>query len=240
MLEDYWYNYGTGATDPGTRPVINVNAATGQTIGISSLRPAVNNIVIRDLNLEYVNTIGSPTLTDGMNALSGGTNWTVDDCVFHNFVYGSNIQGYTSPFGEVTVLHRIFTDSHTYPTGYFASQGSLFMENADLLISQSTYDRNGKVDSTLVNGNIYSHDMYVDRTAAPAVVWGNTITDSGSHGIWMKSGGIIAYNYLGSDAIPCRSAALAVRSSTTSSSPPTISTPRINAAGACCFPPSIR
>jgi hypothetical protein len=199
VIEGYWYDYSGHATDPGTRPVVQVDesGAGGRggfgTSGAGGSPRSIDDVVLRGLQVEAVGWNGTSPNGDGLLFLRGGTGLTLDDDVFRGFADDLVIQGFDGPFSDVTLLRCEVLDT--------TSQG-LYAEGAtNLLISQSGFDRDGRVTADLTGRSMFTHDIYIQYDSGPATVWGNVITDAGSHGIQMRSGGVLAYNYFGGDAI---------------------------------------
>jgi hypothetical protein len=209
LIEDYWYNYGDGRADPRVRPIIRSDMRKGQDDGLYALsRPdgaTLDYVVLRRLRIEMVNRFDGDKANVGIKAWRAGTGWVIDDCVVDEFRTGIAVDDLDyARFRDVTLLRTVVTDAHANAVGgeieRAKSQG-LFAKNVDgLLVSQSTFDRNGRVTS---NGrrNLYSHNLYIQDDCGPATVWGSVIRAGGSHGVQLRPGGILAYNYLGRNAI---------------------------------------
>jgi hypothetical protein len=211
VLEDYWYDYGDGRSDPGTRPVVEVDWAKGERVGLT-IRPnqklmhKLHDVVIRRIAFRAVNRTTQPGFGVGVKLANGSCGFTLDDVVVDNFVNGVGISGKGSAQGnqapslsDVTILRTTVTDAHATDSAF--AQGMFVTKTKGLLVSQSTFDRNGRLGEQLNVRNIFSHNLYLQVKQGPAVVWGNVIRDGGSHGVQMRSGGILAYNYLAGNAI---------------------------------------
>jgi hypothetical protein len=205
VIEDYWHNYGDGRSDPGTRPIVRSDWSKNQYHGIQSYAgPGErDHVVIRRIRLEATGRAGVNKLSAGLYLLSGGQNWVIDDVDISNYAYGITAQGFGAEFNEFTVLRTIVADSHAESphTSNNRSAGMYSSQTNDILISQSVFDRNGWVDKTMTQRDVYSHNIYLQYQNTPAVIWGNVIRSGGSHGIQMRSGGILAYNYLGRNGV---------------------------------------
>jgi hypothetical protein len=214
VIEDYWYNYSGTATDPGTRPLIVSDWSNGVYNGLSfmltstmkSAGKTLNYVVVRRLEFRAINrNTDVNQQSTGLNVLTGGRGWLLDDLVLSNYQTNLNLQGYDFPFQDATILRSTMIDAHlsvAVPDGVFAgAQGMYASNNNGLLISQSVFDRNGRSGADLAGRNVYSHNIYLQSDSGPATVWGNVIRAGGSHGIQMRSGGILAYNYLARNAI---------------------------------------
>jgi hypothetical protein len=216
VLENYWFDYGTGAVDPRKRPVIQTDWTTGSTGGLRAARSGekmndgIDHVVVRGLTFKAVNRKDPEQDGFGMRLYSGGHNWLIDDVVINNFTHNISIQSLQAQFDEVTILRSIVIDAHlTYKTAppvsgaFYASQGLFVSGTTGLMVSQSTFDRNGRTTANWSGRNYYSHNMYLSAGggAGPATVWGNVIRAAGSHGVQMRAGGILAYNYLGRNVV---------------------------------------
>ena len=117
IIQDYWYDFGGGTTDPGTRPVVAIdehattNSSVFSTSGGGGTPATVNNVLLRRLDIEAVNWTGDINGRYGLSFYRGGTGWTVDDCVISNFGFNVVFQGIDGPFRNVTLLRDIITDS---------------------------------------------------------------------------------------------------------------------------------
>jgi hypothetical protein len=208
IIEDYWYDYSGSSTDPGTRPVLAIDETNTtmsdvfDTTSGGGTPATVDNVVIRRLSLQAVNWTGNYASRYGFNLLRGGTNWTIDDCDIGNFGTNVVVQGYWSPFHDVTLLRTIVADARYDNAVVHAHSQGLFVQNTTgLLVSQCTFDNNGRVSADRTGRDLYSHNIYIKEDCGPAVVWGNVIRAGGSYGIEMRSGGVLAYNYLGRNAL---------------------------------------
>jgi hypothetical protein len=207
VLEDYWHDYGDGRSDPGTRPIIRADWSQGRYHGLRSTvgtsPGALDNVVIRRLKIEAVGRSGTNKASFGLYLLAGGANWTIDDCVIHNFVHNIGVHGVAARYDELSVLRTAVTDAHLEDprTPNSHTQGLFAKDADDILISQSLFDRNGWVDRAFTTRDQFSHNLYLQTGSTPSVLWGNVIRAGGSHGVQMRSGGILAYNYLGRNAI---------------------------------------
>ncbi len=211
VLEDYWYGYGDGRIDPKTRPEFQADWSKGNTTTLLAMRAggltgpaaAINYVVIRRLAFRAINRPITSLGGHGLYLLSGGRGWTLDDVVVANNLTNVVFQGAYAPFEDVTVLRSIVADAHLkVPSTGVGGSGLLAVNTKGLLISQSTFDRNGRTDWDLSGRNIFSHNIYISEQGnGPATVWGNVITRGGSHGIQLRTGGVVAYNYFGRNAM---------------------------------------
>ncbi len=211
VLEDYWQSYGDGRADPKSRPIIRSNMKLYQNDGLSAEYGAsgtstMDHVVIRRLQFDIIGRSNSDTAGTGLKVWMAGTNWTVDDSVFDDFRSGIGIADTSKArISDFTILRSIVTDSHYNGVGpeinNAHSQGLYGTKVDNLLISQSTFDRNGRTTSNYGGRNIYSHNIYIQSDSGLATIWGNMIRGGGSHGVQMRSGGILAYNYMARNAI---------------------------------------
>ena len=208
IIEDYWYSYFTGTVDPGTRPVIAIDEANTvasdvlDTTSGGQTPATVDNVVIRRIDFEAVDWTGNINSRYGLDFLRGGENWTIDDCVVKNFGTGIVIQGFWGPFSDVTLLRDNILDSRYDNSVIYAHSQGLFLSNVtNILISQCNIDNNGRVSADRTGRDMYSHNVYIKEDCGPAVVWGNVFREGGSYGIEMRSGGVLAYNYFGRNAL---------------------------------------
>lgn len=196
VIESYW-NPAYGP-DPGTRPVFNIDASSGNTAGLFSFggggTPAtLDNVVIRGLDFEAVNTTSTTGKdADGFYLLQPGSNWTLDNVVVRNF--NNNVVVESGGINGLNIIRCTVT-------GSWNGQGIYLGNITSPLISQCTIDDNGHVNADHTGANIFLHNIYVQTTCGPGLVWGNAITNGGSHGIQLRPGGVLAYNHLAGNAI---------------------------------------
>jgi hypothetical protein len=200
IIEDYWYAYTVGAKDPGIRPMITMDGSKPLSNSVPGFAlisyggggtPAVlNNVVIRNIQFLAINVSSTSPSRYGLELLQPGTNWTLDNDVFANF--SNNLVVESGRIQGLTLLRDTVV-------GAWGGQGVLLDNVSGILISQSTFDDNGNTNANHTGLSIYLRNIYIQYTCSPALVWGNFITDS--NGIQMRSGGVLAYNYLGNDAI---------------------------------------
>jgi hypothetical protein len=187
ILEDYWYQYVPGAVDPGTRPAMAIDESVSIDHGLNVTGTNVNNIVIRNIALSAVNLPAGAQNRNGFVALASGSNWTLDNDTFIGF--DNNIVVERGGVHGLTFLRDVVATS-------LSGQGALLDNVSGILISQSTFDANGRP-----GGSTMLHDIYIQYTCGTALVWGNFLTNASSNGIQMRSGGVLAYNYFGGDPI---------------------------------------
>jgi hypothetical protein len=217
VLESYWN--GSYGTDPGTRPLINydVTAHGGgeafKCTGGGGTPLSVSNVLIRQLEVVATNTTGAISGVTGFSLLRGGSDWTIDDCIIRNFGDNITLIGFNGPWSNFTLLRTVLADSFSDSGTTGDRPQGLFVDGctAGLLISQSPLIDNGRTTSDHTGSNIFSHNCYLHEDLlndsayhnGPAVVWGNIFRGGGSHGIQMRSGGVLAYCHLPRNAIAC-------------------------------------
>ncbi len=208
VIEDYWYNYGGFAIDPGTRPDVMIDepnttaSAVFSTSGGGGTPATVDNVVIRRIKFEAVDWTGNIASRYGLTFYRGGSNWTIDDCVITNFGTNLVFQGIDGSFKNVTLLRDVITDARYDNSVVSGHPQGVYLANVQgALISQSTFDDNGRVSADRSGRDIFGHNIYIQNDCSPAVVWGNVLRAGGSHGIQMRSGGVLAYNYFSHNAI---------------------------------------
>jgi hypothetical protein len=210
VIEDYWHDYGDGRPDPGTRPVVQSDLRLGQLNGLwvsgGAGHPVPHHVVVRRVHFAQTGRSEGDSAGTGLSLLLPVRDWTIDDSVFENFANGGNFWAGSGRLTDVTLLRTAILDSHkntanTSPGDGIGTQGLLANHTDRLLISQSTFDRNGRTTSDLSGRSVYSHNLYINKSNGPAAVWGSIIRAGGSHGVQLRSGGILAYNYFARNAI---------------------------------------
>jgi hypothetical protein len=218
VIEDYWFDYGgRRKKDPGTRPVIALDASAAKpkpmlnAQGGGSTPDTLHHTVIRRIRIAAVNWTGGADHRVGFGYLKAGSNLTLDDCEVTNFGLNLSVQGKDGGDGRLkglNFLRCIVTDARLdgaalpYGVSGCRSQAAYIEAVDDLLISQCVFDNNGRTSADRTGRNVFSHNLYLSHiNNGPATVWGNVMRASGSHGIQMRAGGVLAYNYFGRNAL---------------------------------------
>jgi hypothetical protein len=208
LIQDYWYPYISGISDPGTRPIVTVDESssinTQYALGIlpGGGRPtSINNVVIRNIDFEAINWTGGAANRVGLGFSAPGSNWIIDNCIISNFG-NANLMFESYPFTGLTIMNCIIKDSRIDNSVVSGHSQGLYLDSVnEILLSQNTFDNNGRTSADRTGRDIYSHNIYIQHTCGTAIVWGNTITNGGSYGIELRSGGILTYNYFNGDAL---------------------------------------
>jgi hypothetical protein len=192
VVESYW-NAADGP-DPQRRPRIVVppeaNAITSHP---SAKTPPRSDIVLRGLELVRD---GDPTGGDGKGiVLRACTRLVIDDCIVRRFATNLGL----GECADVTLMNSTLADA---TAGKPHSQGLFAKQTDRLLISRSAIVHCGWHGADGTRADIYSHNAYIQRDCGAVIVWGSVLAEGGSHGIQLRSGGIVAYSYLPGNAWP--------------------------------------
>jgi hypothetical protein len=209
LLDSYWP---TGTPDPGIRPVIAVDASLGQNLGLTSLNGGgranpLGPIVIDGLDIQSVNDTGQTQNRIGIGLSANHRDLVISDTRIQNFQINCNVMLPASgATGPVTFLRSMILDSFSAPTatgGSAQNNSGLYADQvAALLLSQCTFDGNGRLSVDRKVRNIYSHNVYLQTSnKLPVVAWGNCNTNGGSHGMQQRPGGVSAYSYFAGNGL---------------------------------------
>ncbi|GIW86204.1 MAG: hypothetical protein KatS3mg108_0528 [Isosphaeraceae bacterium] len=193
IFEDYWHDYGTGAPDPGVRPLLVfstlqkrdfVGLHTGMTFNAGT-------ILVRRLHV----LDGKIWCNTGADCLM------VSDCLMDDSTIATN--GDTGYRIGAVMIHRcsVFNCHTSDAEGRSARvQGAHAHDTDRVLYSETAFDRNGYIGSEGVR-NLYSHNVYIQNGALESIMWGSWLLRGGSHGSQLRSGGVMAYNIYARNAV---------------------------------------
>lgn len=200
-----WNTTGRSASEPqligayGTstqRPLLRTGDQTCILVmGSSSSAPQINHIAIVGLEM-WAHTYNGTGTPYGLFWVLDSTGLLVEDCVIRGYQINISIPGMGGRKRDVKIRRNVLTDA-------FATSGSvghaLYLENCDnLLIEENVIDRNGWNPS--VPGavpSIFRHGIYIQAGAGACtgvVVRRNIISNSASHGLQLRPGGVAEDN----------------------------------------------
>lgn len=185
VIEDYWHPMGPGG-DPGTRPIVQATD-----------RPSINwhpgharhlgNYLIRRLHFQG----GRVSINTAFD------NLIFDDCTFERAFLSVQARGERA-IQNVALLRCTLIDANS-PGAHV--QGFFCHNTRRVLISQCMVDRCGYPSLDFSRRDIYCHNIYLQNSVGEAAVWGSWILRGGSHGVQLRSHGLIARNVLGLNAL---------------------------------------
>lgn len=190
-------SYGPGTTRP--------KLLTGDKAGIMSLQNYVtppqtdllSHIRVVGLHFECNGYSGWGDGPVGVRLLTWVKDFLVEDCKFEKYGTAVVIQGLSNKKHDDVRLRRNVIadcdslDSNMKPQGVYAQEAS------NVLIEENLIDRVG-----LSNPSIFRHAIYVDSEGNQNfTVRGNIISNTSSHGIQLRPGGIIENNLIARTSI---------------------------------------
>ncbi len=200
-----WITSGRSASEPqligaygaGTqRPLLRTGNQSGiHIMGSSSSAPQINHIAIVGLEM-WAHTYNGTGAPYGLFWVLESNGLLVEDCYIRGYQINISIPGMGGRKRDVKIRRNVLADA-------FATTGSvghaIYMENCDnLLIEENVLDRNGWNPS--VPGavpSIFRHGIYIQAGAGACtgvVVRRNIISNSSSHGLQLRSGGVAEDN----------------------------------------------
>ncbi len=182
-----------GAYGEGDRPVV---IPPSNQAGVYVGSGAPGNIAIVGLHIKAGDSGNS---NSGFHIICGAsrlTNVLIEDCYVEQFKDNMNIQGNvggTNRVENVTIRRTIIADA--FPNGSAHSQGA-FIDFVDgLLIEECLIDRNGWRTPTRSDATVFNHDLYISSgNTGRTVIRNNIISRASSHGLQLRSGGVIEGN----------------------------------------------
>jgi chitodextrinase len=183
-----------GTYGTGERPKLN----TGTSIGFKNADQVSHLAVLgvhfhahtRDTESSSYN--GTTAGNYGMNSLGRLDDVLFEDVVFDDYTYNLSVTGYDSVITDFRLRRSIVTDAWS-TSG--KAQGMYVHRTSGMVLEENLFDHNGwNGDVSGAQQNIYSHGIYMSWDNSDVVVRGNIISDSSSHGLQARSGGVIENN----------------------------------------------
>ncbi len=177
--------YGDDPARPQIRPeggskAINIIGST-----------AIEHVAFVGMHLEP-RTRADDQAGTGILLLKSSDNILFEDLYITGFKDNFNLQAFNgSTVEDITINGCISVDAWSL-AGH--SQGLFASGINGLTIENSVFDSNGFSESRNAEPTIYNHNIYIQTGNQNVVVRGNIIADGSSHGIQLRSGGIIEDN----------------------------------------------
>ena len=195
----FWITSGRSATEPQlistygaspSRPLLLTGTANGMDITLGGRTPPnVDNIALVGIHFRahtYTGT-GGPA---GLRFVHQGENYHIEDCFFEAYHTNVTIMGWPSGRFRNVVLRRcVIADAYT--TDSSNSEG-MFVSSIDRLrIEENVFDHNGWSETVSgAGGTIFRHGIYVQYGCTDVTVNGNIVSNSASHGLQLRPGGV--------------------------------------------------
>ena len=196
IIENYWYQYTTGAVDPQTRPVVAIDESspTAPSSVLSTFNGGgtpnpLSNVVVRNLNFQAVNWTGNYAAgRTGMDFVRRATTGRSTTTWCRTSAPTSTSRGSTARSATSPSCGAKSSTPGRRLGGAVALAGPLHGPDHGALISQCVFDDNGRISADRTGRDIFSHNAYIQYTCGPTLVWGNTFTNGGSHGLQAPGG----------------------------------------------------
>ena len=208
-----WKKYGRSATEPMVvwsygpslkRPVLRTGSKTAiLTDGRSGTPELLHSLVFSGIHFyahtrdQYSSNFTGIAGGPGVHWLRHSRDITFDDCKFQAYHNGMNVQDFDQKGVTRFAIRRcVFVDSYTSAQGVH-SQGIFASGVTTLLIEDCVFDRNGhgELADASDDPTIFNHNLYLQYSnALDVVVRRNIICRASSHGIQLRSGGVIENN----------------------------------------------
>ena len=202
----YWAKGGRSATDPmvigaygtGARPIVATGTASALAVGSGSGK-VINHLVVQGIKF-YANQRDStnPAFTGGHNGNEGlrllaqTNDLLVEDVGVDGYTTNVTVSNYFGPSSNVRIRRCQINDAYNLE----GHASGLYAEHVDgLLLEENTFDHNGwDADVPGAEKTIYNHGAYIKESVTGFVARGNLFSNSSSHGMQARAGGVIENN----------------------------------------------
>ncbi len=176
VIEDYWDD--TFGADPQTRPIVVGKQKNSPISWHGGHAPQIGPILIRRIHWSECRVV----------PVNGGRAWIFDDCLFERAPIGLQAVGQYS-LSEVVFLRCILIDA---ADDRDRIQALFCHHGRRVLISQCVVDRCGYIRRDFSRRNVFSHNLYMQTSIGEVAIWGSWVMRGGSHGIQLRSNGLIS------------------------------------------------
>jgi len=185
------------------RPVLQTGSVPGlKTYGGGGTPAFLHSLAFSGLHF-YAHTrdpehpaFAGPNGANGVYWLRHSSDVLFDDCMFQGYVTGIVAQNYDgSGVTNVTIRRCVVVDCYGIKDKYHG-QGAYISGVTGLVIEDCVFDRNGSRDGVEGAGpTLFNHNLYLQNdNDLNVVVRNNIICRASSHGIQLRSGGVIENN----------------------------------------------
>jgi hypothetical protein len=187
----FWTKSGANASRPlvigtygtGSRPVVNTGSSYALSVGTTG---GIHDVTV--MGVKFVSN-GS-AVADGIQISGKATNLVFEDLEVTKYVNNIVLQKFFGPITNVTVRRSVITDS--FSRGGRNSEG-LFAEAVDgLTLEENVFDHNGWGNGH--GATVFNHGAYIRASNNGFVARGNIFSNSSSHGLQARAGGIVENN----------------------------------------------
>jgi Leucine-rich repeat (LRR) protein len=187
----FWSKSGANASRPlvvgtygtGSRPVVNTGGTYALSIGTKA--------GVHDLTVQGIKFVSNGSaVADGLSVSGKATNLVFEDLEITKYVNNIVLQKFFGPITNVTVRRSVITDS--FSRSGRNSEG-LFAEAVDgLTLEENVFDHNGWGNGR--GATVFNHGAYIRASSNNFVARGNIFSNSSSHGLQARAGGVIENN----------------------------------------------
>ncbi|MBX4198481.1 pilin [Candidatus Parcubacteria bacterium] len=176
-------SYGSGA-----RPKI-VSGAQENGIGIAA---GEKYIALIGLHVQGNNSRGSGI---NMEARPGIRYVLMEDMYIEGYVHGIDVtSGHGARITDITIRRSVITNSMPV-SGLDKHAIGMYAEGVDnLVIEENVWDNNGRRPDGS-GASQFNQNVYINGLSGPVFARGNIFSNSGSHGIQARSGGVVENNF---------------------------------------------
>ena len=172
------------------------NLITGSNAGIFTMGggnapPYINHVIFRGIRFT-----GDNNTANGVNFIRSCRDVMLDDCYFEHYFNGIIINGFDGKHSDIYVRNCIVVDSYATNGN---CQGLYASQTDGLVIDNCLFDHNGWGPGA--TPNIFRHNIYIADDNTNVIVRNCLISNGGSHGLQMRSGGIVDGNIFSRNAI---------------------------------------
>jgi hypothetical protein len=201
----HWITSGRSASEPqlissyGTstqRPLLRTGSTSGMTaLHAGASGPTINHIAVVGIEM-WAHTYNGSNNPHGITWMIDATGFTVEDCVIRGYTIDISFPAWGGRKRDIKLRRNVLADA-------FAVTGTvghgLYMDICDnVLIEENVFDHNGW-NSNVAGAvpSMFRHAVYIQSGAAACtgvVVRGNIFSNSASHGLHLRPGGVAENN----------------------------------------------
>jgi hypothetical protein len=181
--------------DITTRPLLRTGPNDGVlTNGGGGSPTHIDHVAFVGLHFQ-ARTYGGTSAPNGVIWLQPSNNLLIEDCMFESYETNLIIQAYPAParHNNFQLRRNVIVDA--YNTGSGTVGHGLYMYGVDgALIEENVFDHNGWNEAIPGTASIFRHTMYLQNGNSGVIVRRNIIANGASHGVQLRSGGIVEDN----------------------------------------------
>jgi hypothetical protein len=181
--------------DASERPLLE----TGQEAGVwteasTGSAASIDNLAIVGLHF-YANEFEGWGNCVGARMLLPSSNVLIEDCKIEGYSTNVVFQGFGGLHKNFQLRRSVIVDAYSVHGSGNHSQGLYAYAVNGLLLEDNVFDHNGWNENVPGAGaDIFNHNIYIDNGNYNVTVRGNIITNAASHGMQLRSGGLVMNN----------------------------------------------